>query len=149
MTEQVFQELLDSLRRIQGLNDKKACLAATWAIAARAFVTSAAGCLPHLVFVGPKKVPRDRAVSLVEASIKDLLVELTPAPERRGIIVIKDYDEQGTIMMRDLLLRPEAPMNRPVLMGCGNSFFPDSTPALVVTLRVRAARHFRSKRGRR
>ncbi len=81
------------------------------------------------------------------ASIKGPLVELTRAPERRGIILIEDYDElskrdkEGAGIVRDLLLRPEAPMRRPVLMGSGQSFFPDSTPALVVSFDVRPDEH--------
>ena len=145
MTEQEFQELFHDLDRTLGLNPNKARLAATWVLAARGFVAEAVDCLPHLVFVGPPKNARDRAVRLVAASVQDLLVESTRTPKRRGIILIEDYDELSTSdeedadIVRDLLLRPDAPMRRPVLMGCGHkSFsFPDSTPALVVVLDVR------------
>jgi hypothetical protein len=142
MTEQEFQELFHHLRVTQGLNDNKARLPATWTLAARGFVATAVGCLPHLVFVGSTKMTgRDRAVSLVADSIKDLLVELTRVPKRRGIILIEDYEELSMIedapIVRDLMLRPDEPMRRPVLMGCGwPPFFPDSTPALVVSLDV-------------
>jgi hypothetical protein len=56
MTEQEFQELFYKLCATQGLNDGKARLAATWTLAARGFVADAVDCLPHLVFVGPRKV---------------------------------------------------------------------------------------------
>jgi hypothetical protein len=147
MTEQEFQELFDNLCGTLGIDPNKARLAATWTLAARGFVADAVDCLPHLVFVGSTKtkVPRDRAVSLVAASIEGLVVELTHAPERRGIILIEDYDElskrdeEGADKVRDLLLRPDAPMRRPVLMGCGcPPFFPDGTPALVVSLDIRS-----------
>ncbi len=93
MTEQEFQEVFYKLRATLGLNDNKARLAATWVLAARGFVADAVDCLPHLVFVGPPKVARDRAVRLVAESIKDLLVELSSARKRRGIIQIEDYEE--------------------------------------------------------
>jgi hypothetical protein len=141
MTEQEFQGLFYKLRGILGLNDNKARLAATWTLAARGFVANAVGCLPHLVFVAPPKAARDRAVSLVAESINDLLVDLTRPPKRRGVIRIEDYEElskEDADIARDLLLRPDVPMCRPVLMGCGwPPFFPDSTPALVVSLDVR------------
>ncbi len=123
MTEQEFHELFHNLCVTQGLNDGKARLAATWTLAARGFVADAVGCLPHLVFVGSTKTTgRDRAVSLVAESIKDLLVDLTRAPKRRGVIRIEDYEElskEDAAIVRDLLLRPDEPMRRPVLMGCG------------------------------
>ena len=143
MTEHEFQELYFKLAPTQGLNGGKARLAATWTLAARGFVADAVDCLPHLVFVGSTntKAGRDRAVLLVADSIKDLLVELTSARKRRGIIRIEDYEElsEETIpIVRDLLLRPDEPMRRPVVMGCGwPPFFPNSTPALVVSLDVR------------
>ena len=93
MTKQEFQELSHELSATMGLSDYKARLAATWTLAARGFVADAVGFLPHLVFVGPPKAARDRAVSLVAESIKDLLVDLIRAPKRRGIILIEDYDE--------------------------------------------------------
>jgi hypothetical protein len=79
----------------------------------------------------------------VAASVEELLVGVTHAPKRRGIILIEDYeerskrDEEGADIVRDLLLRPDAPMRRPILMGCGQLFFPDSTAALVVSFDVR------------
>jgi hypothetical protein len=128
-----------------GISENKARLAATWTLAARGFVAEAVNYLPHLVFVGPK-APRDRAVSLVAASIENLLVELTRVHKRRGVILIEDYDElskgdeESAAIVRDLLLRPDTPMCRPVLMGCRHwSFsFPDPTPALVVSLDIRS-----------
>ena len=78
------------------------------------------------------------------ASVEELLVGVTHAPKRRGIILIEDYeerskrDEEGADIVRDLLLRPDAPMRRPVLMGCGHWFSPESTAALVVNLDVRS-----------
>jgi hypothetical protein len=141
MTEQEFQELFYKLCATQGLNDGKARLAATWTLAARGFVADAVDCLPHLVFVGPPKVARDRAVRLVAESIKDLLVDLTHARKRRGVIRIENYEElskEDDAIVRDLLLRSDEPMRRPVVMGCGwPPFFPDSTPALVVILDLR------------
>ena len=144
MTEHEFQELFHNLRITQGLNGGKARLAATWTLAARGFVADAVDCLPHLVFVGSTntKAGRDRAVLLVADAIKDLLVELTSARKRRGIILIEDYEElsdrETSPIVRDLLLRPDEPMRRPVVMGCGwPPFFPNSTPALVVSLDVR------------
>ena len=142
MTEQEFQELYRNLYATVGLSETKSRLAATWVLAARGFVADAVDCLPHLIFVGPPKVARDRAVRLVAASVEDLLVELTPVPKRRGIILIEDYDEllktdgeRAGFVVRDLL--PGTPMRRPVLMGCGHSFFSNSTPALVVHFDVR------------
>ena len=88
----------------------KAALAATWTLAARGFVADAVDCLPHLVFVGPRKVPRGRAVRLVAASIEDLRVELTRARKRRGVIWIEDYEElskEDAEIAHDLLLRPD------------------------------------------
>ena len=120
MTEQEFQDLFHELCRTQGLNDNKARLAATWTLAARGFVADAVGCLPHVVFVGPPKAARDRAVSLV-AAIKGLRVELTRAPERRGIILIEDYDElskENATIVRDLLLGPDKPMRCPRWREC-------------------------------
>jgi hypothetical protein len=140
MTEQEFQELFDALRRIQGINVNQAGLVATWTLAARGFVAEVVDCLPHIAFVGLPKVARDRAVSLVAESVSDLLVDATRVRKRRGIVLIEDYDElqgtseEGAEIARELLLRPEAPMDRPVLMGCGQWPFPDSTPALVVKL---------------
>jgi hypothetical protein len=78
----------------------------------------------------------------VAASVEDLLVEVM-RPKRRGIILIEDYEERskrdqgGAGIVRDLLLRPDAPMRRPILVGCGQLFFPDSTAALVVSCDVR------------
>jgi len=143
MTKHEFQELFHKLSFTLGLNDNKARLATTWVLAARGFVADAVDCLPHLVFVGSTntKAGRDRAVLLVADSIKDLLVELTSARKRRGVIRIEDYEElseEDSAIVRDLLLRPDEPMRRPVVMGCGwPPFFPDSTPALVVSLDVR------------
>ncbi len=133
MTEQEFQELFVALCATQGLNSNKARLVSTWTLAARGFVAHAVDCLPHLVFVGTTKAHRDRAISLVAASIKDHFVELTV--KRRGIIRINDYDElskEVADIVRNMLLRPEAPMRRPVLMGCRWFSFPDLTPAIVV-----------------
>ena len=64
------------------------------------------------------------------ASVEDLLVEVM-RPKRRGIILIEDYeehskrDQEGAGIVRDLLLRPDPPMRRPILMGCGQLFFPE------------------------
>jgi hypothetical protein len=136
MTEQEFQELSRALFATQGLSLTKARLAATWTLAAHGFVANAVDYLPHLIFVGSTKVPRDRAVLLVFEAIKGLFVELTPAVEGRGIIRIQDYDElskEDAENVRDLLLRPEALAHRPVLMGCGSKpSFPDSMPGLIV-----------------
>jgi hypothetical protein len=143
MTEHEFQELFHKLSLTLGLNDNKARLAATWVLAARGFVADAVDCLPHLVFIGSTntKAGRDRAVLLVANSIKDLLVELTSARKRRGVIRIEDYEElseEDSAIVRDLLLRPDEPMRRPMVMGCGwPPFFPDSTPALIISLDVR------------
>ena len=138
MTEQEFRELFDDLSGTQGLNEDKARLAATWALAAYGFVADAVGCLPHLVFVGLPKVALDRAVSLVAASIKDALVDLTRPPKRRGIVRIADYAElsiEDAAIVRELL-RPDQPMRHPVLMGCRYPpFFSEKTQALVVSLR--------------
>jgi hypothetical protein len=135
MTEQEYRELFRNLYATTGLSETKSRLAATWALAARGFVADAVDCLPHLVFVGGPKVARAKAVRFVAASVEDLLVEVTRAPKRRGIILIEDYEEcsKGDAdIVRDLLLRPDAPMRDPILMGCGQSFFPDSTAALVI-----------------
>jgi hypothetical protein len=144
MTEKEFQELFRNLAATEGFNDAKARLAATWVLAARGFAADAVDCLPHLVFVGRPKAARDRAVQLVARSVEDLLVEETRAPKSRGIILIRDYDErlkkdeEDAEILRELLLRPEEPMRRPLLMGCRQSFFPPSTPALVIRLDLRA-----------
>ena len=133
MKEQDFQELFDGLCATAGLSANKARMVATWTLAARGFVGYAVDCLPHLVFVGTTKDRRDRAISLVAAAIKGHFVELTI--ERRGIVRIDDYDElskEDADMVRDLLLRPGAPMRRPVLMGCGWLSIPDLMQAIVV-----------------
>src|SRR5208283_4136388 len=133
MTEQDFRELFDALCATEGFNNNKARVVATWTLAARGFVGHAVDCLPHLVFVGTMKAPRDRAISLVSAAIKGHCVELTI--ERRGIVRIDDYDElskEDADTVRNLLLRPKAPMRRPVLMGCGWLSIPDSMQAIVV-----------------
>jgi hypothetical protein len=144
MTEQEFQELSRNLYATVGLSETKSRSAATWVLAAHGFVADAVDCLPHLVFVGPPKVARDRAVRLVAASVEDLLVEVTRVQKRRGIILIEDYeersksDEEGAEIVRDLLLRPETPMRRPILMGCGRWPAPESAAALVISFDTRS-----------
>jgi hypothetical protein len=133
MTEKDFQELFDALCATEGLNVNKARLVATWTLAARGFMAHAVDCLPHLVLVGTTKGPRDRAISLVAAAIKGHIVDLRI--QRRGIVRIDDYDElskEDADIVRNLLLRPKAPMRRPVLMGCGWLSIPDSMQAIVV-----------------
>ncbi len=146
MPEQEYQELFHSLNITMGIGENKARLAATWSLAARGFVADAVGFLPHLVFVGRRKEPRDRAVRLVAASVEDLLVDVARAPKRRGIILIEDYEElsktdgEAAQIVRDLLLRPAAARCRPVLLGSGQpfSFLPDSAQALVVSFDIRS-----------
>jgi hypothetical protein len=145
MTGQEFQELFRSLCGTMGVSETKARLAATWVLATHGFVAEAVNYLPHLVFVGSKG-PCGRAVSQVAASIEDLRVELTRVYKRRGIVLIEDYDElskggeEDAVILRDLLLRPDALVCRPVLMGCrhGSFSFPDPTLALVVSLDIRS-----------
>ena len=144
MTEQECQELFRNLHTTLGLSDNKSRLAATWALAARGFAADAVDCLPHLIFVGLPKVARDRAIRLVAASVEDLLVEVACAPKRRGIILVEDYeelskrDQESADIVRDLLLRPDAPMRDPILMGCGQRIFSNSAAALVVSFDVRS-----------
>ena len=118
--------------------------AATRALAARGFAADAVDCLPQLIFVGLPKVARDRAIRLVAASVEDLLVEVACTPKRRGIILVEDYeelskrDQESADIVRDLLLRPDAPMRDPILMGCGQRIFSYSAAALVVSFDVRS-----------
>ena len=62
------------------------------------------------------------------ASVEDLLVEVM-RPKRRGIILIEDYeerskrDEEGADIVRDLLLRPDAP-TPPYTYGLRTVVFP-------------------------
>ena len=133
MNEQDFQDLFGGLCVTAGLSAERARVVATWTLAARGFVGHAVDCLPHLVFVGTTKGRRDRAISLVVAAIKGHIVELTI--ERRGIVRIDDYDElskEDAEIVRNLLLRPGAPMRRPLLMGCGWVSIPDLMQAIVV-----------------
>ncbi len=150
MTEQDFRELFDALYAIEGFNNNKARLVATWTLAARGFVGHAVDCLPHLVFVGTTKGHRDQAISVVAAAIKGHFVELTS--QRRGIVRIGDYDElskQDADTVRDLLLRPKAPMQRPVLMGCGWLSIPESMQRLSLRFERRARRPRSSRRSTR
>jgi hypothetical protein len=65
----------------------------------------------------------------VAASVEELLVGVTHAPKRRGIILIEDYeerskrDEEGADIVRDLLLRPDAP-TPPYTYGLRTVVFP-------------------------
>ena len=75
MTQQEYQELFRNLHLTMGISENKARLAATWVLAAHGFVADAVDCLPHLLFVGWREGPRERAVRLVAASVEDLLID--------------------------------------------------------------------------